>query len=97
MSLPRKAAADIHWDGALIKKGTMILINAQAANHSTEHFGEDAGVFNPERWLDGLDPPQELPSEGLQHHSFGAGSRACSGQFIASRYVQESKFRNPKS
>lgn len=88
MSLPRKAASDIHWEnGAVIPKGTMILINAQAANHSVEHFGPDAGTFNPERWLDGLSPPRELPSEGLQHHSFGAGSRACSGQFIASRLL----------
>ncbi|CZT17189.1 related to cytochrome P450 phenylacetate 2-hydroxylase [Ramularia collo-cygni] len=88
MSLPRKAATDIHWDnGVVIPKGTMILINAQAANHSVEHFGPDAGIFNPERWLESLDPPTEVPSEGLQHHSFGAGSRACSGQFIASRLL----------
>lgn len=35
MSLPRKAYADIEWDGAVIPKGTMVLINAQAANHGT--------------------------------------------------------------
>lgn len=88
MSLPRKAASDIQWDNnTVIPKGTMILINAQAANHSIEHFGPDAGVFNPERWLERINPPRELPSEGLQHHSFGAGSRACSGQFIASRLL----------
>lgn len=85
MSLPRKAAADIEWDGAIIPKGTMILINAQAANHEIEHFGPDAGEFNPERWLENVSPPRERPSVGLQHLSFGAGSRACSGQFIANR------------
>ena len=87
MSLPRKAHQDIEWDGAVIPKGTMVLINAQAANHSTEHFGPDAGKFNPERWLSSLDSPTEASSAGIQHFSFGAGSRACSGQFIASRLL----------
>ncbi|KAH9821459.1 Phenylacetate 2-hydroxylase [Teratosphaeria destructans] len=87
MSLPRKAYSDIPWDGAIIPKGTMILINAQAANHEIEHFGPDAGTFNPERWLSSISPPTEVPASGLQHMSFGAGARACSGQFIASRLL----------
>lgn len=88
MSLPRKAHQDIEWEkGVVIPKGTMVLINAQAANHSTAHFGPDGGNFNPERWLSKLDPPEEVPSSGIQHFSFGAGSRACSGQFIASRLL----------
>lgn len=33
MSLPRKTVTDVHWDGAVIPAKTMILINAQAANH----------------------------------------------------------------
>ena len=87
MSLPRKAYQNIEWNGAIIPKGTMILINAQAANHSTEYFGPDASKFNPERWLSSLSPPEEVPSSGIQHFSFGAGSRACSGQLIASRLL----------
>lgn len=87
MSLPRKAAQDIEWDGAIIPKSTMVLINAQAGNHEEEHFGPDAKIFNPERWLQSLSPPEERPSTGLQHLSFGAGSRACSGQQIASRLL----------
>lgn len=87
MSLPRKAYTDINWEGSIIPKGTMILINAQAANHEVEHFGPDAATFNPERWLSSLSPPEEKPSSGIQHFSFGAGSRACSGQTIASRLL----------
>lgn len=87
MSLPRRAYQDIEWDGAIIPKGTMVLINAQAANHSVDHFGPNAATFNPERWLSDLDPPQEIQASGIQHFSFGAGSRACSGQFIASRLL----------
>jgi phenylacetate 2-hydroxylase len=33
MSLPRKTVSDIHWQGAIIPAKTMVLINAQAANH----------------------------------------------------------------
>jgi phenylacetate 2-hydroxylase len=33
MSLPRKTVTDVMWDGARIPAKTMILINAQAANH----------------------------------------------------------------
>jgi len=43
------------------------------------------GTFNPECRLRSLSPPEEIPSSGIQQFSFGAGSRACSGQFIASR------------
>jgi phenylacetate 2-hydroxylase len=93
MSLPRKAYQDIKWDNTIIPKGTMILINAQAANHSTAHFGPDAGEFNPERWLSGLSPPKEAPSAGIQHFSFGAGSRACSGQLVANRLLYTALLR----
>jgi phenylacetate 2-hydroxylase len=35
MSLPRKTITEVDWDGAKIPAKTMILINAQAANHGT--------------------------------------------------------------
>ncbi|KAK5953541.1 hypothetical protein OHC33_005485 [Knufia fluminis] len=106
MSLPRKTVTDVEWDGATIPAGTMILINAQAANHSVEHFGPDGGVFNPERWLTEssststtaqtqtpMSPLEEKPSQGIQHFSFGAGSRACSGQLIAQRLLYTALIR----
>jgi phenylacetate 2-hydroxylase len=65
----------------------MILINAQAANHDEGHFGPTASKFDPERWLSSLDPPTEIEAKGIQHFDFGAGSRMCSGQFIASRLL----------
>ena len=90
MSLPRKTVSEIRWGDAVIPPKTMILINAQAANHDKGYWGADADVFNPERWLL-LDPetqwPQEISTEGLQHLSFGAGSRACSGLRVAVRVL----------
>ncbi|KAF2189837.1 cytochrome P450 [Zopfia rhizophila CBS 207.26] len=95
MSLPRKTVTDIHWNGAVIPAKTMVLINAQAGNHDAGHFGPDAGIFNPERWLS---PPEngnwaEKPSHGLAHLSFGAGSRSCPGAIIASKLIYSALFR----
>ena len=95
MSLPRKTVTEVEWEGARIPAKTMVLINAQAANHDIDHFGADAGTFNPERWLtfSEKDVPEEIPAQGLQHFSFGAGSRACSGQHIASRLLYTALIR----
>jgi phenylacetate 2-hydroxylase len=51
------------------------------------HYGPSALRFDPERWLSSLSPPTESETKGIQHFDFGAGSRACSGQFIASRLL----------
>lgn len=62
-------------------------------NLDIDHFGSDAGTFDPERWLEGLSPPVEKESTGLGHLSFGTGSRACSGQYIASRLLYAALIR----
>ncbi|KAJ9151495.1 Cytochrome P450 [Coniochaeta hoffmannii] len=93
MSLPRKTVTEVNWNGAIIPPKTMILINAQAGNHDVDHFGPDAGRFDPERWLKSIDPPAEAEINGLGHLSFGTGSRACSGQFIASRLLYSALVR----
>ncbi|KAI1880367.1 hypothetical protein JX265_001988 [Neoarthrinium moseri] len=93
MSLPRKTVTEVNWNGAIIPPKTMILINAQAGNHDTDHFGKDGGKFDPERWLSSVEPPMEAEIQGLPHLSFGTGSRACSGQYIASRLLNAALIR----
>lgn len=96
MSLPRKTIGEVEWDGAKIPAKTMVLINAQAANHDVDHFGPSGALFNPERWLEeptSANLRMEKPSTGIQHFSFGAGSRACSGQVIASRLLYTALMR----
>ncbi|PSN73331.1 cytochrome P450 [Corynespora cassiicola Philippines] len=96
MSLPRKTVTDVRWEGAVIPKGTMVLINAQAGNHDVDYFGADGGSFNPERWLD-ANPEAggytEKSSIGPAHLSFGAGSRSCPGAIIASKLIYSALFR----
>lgn len=101
MSLPRKTVSQVNWGGAVIPARTMVLINAQAANHDVDHFGPSAASFDPRRWLENEDstsslpasPPMEKTATGIQHFSFGAGSRACSGQTIAQRLLYCSLIR----
>ncbi|KAL1642522.1 hypothetical protein SLS61_009673 [Didymella pomorum] len=99
MSLPRKTVTEVNWNGAIIPPKTMILVNAQAGNHDITHFGPSAATFNPERWLAPIDPSHplgpftELPQTSQTHLSFGAGSRACSGQHIATRLLYTALLR----
>ncbi|KAE8353680.1 cytochrome P450 [Aspergillus coremiiformis] len=93
MSLPRKTVTEVNWNDAIIPPKTMILINAQAGNHDVDHFGPDGGEFNPERWLKSINPAVEKEVQGLTHLSFGAGSRSCSGQYIASRLLSSALIR----
>ncbi|KAI8297350.1 Phenylacetate 2-hydroxylase [Colletotrichum sp. SAR11_240] len=67
MSLPRKTVTEVNWNGAVIPPKTMILVNAQAGNHDRDYFGEDAGEFNPERWLSSINPPTEKDVSGVGH------------------------------
>lgn len=71
----------------------MILNPADSAYLDVDHFGPDGGKFNPTRWLKSLNPAEEAEVSGLPHLSFGTGSRACSGQFIASRLLYSSLVR----
>ncbi|KAI9734356.1 MAG: hypothetical protein M1834_002462 [Cirrosporium novae-zelandiae] len=101
MSLPRKTVEEVNWNGAKIPAKTMILINAQAGNHDATKFGPTAHTFNPERFLTPTDPPTTCPlrpftetkEKGFSHLSFGAGARACSGQYIASRLLYTALIR----
>ncbi|KAH7388644.1 cytochrome P450 [Pyrenochaeta sp. MPI-SDFR-AT-0127] len=99
MSLPRKTMSDVRWGGAVIPKGTMVLINAQAGNHDIDYWGPDAASFNPERWLDSPNPSDpaslytEKSSSSTPHLSFGAGSRSCPGAIIAGKLINAALFR----
>ncbi|KAJ5059025.1 cytochrome P450 [Bipolaris maydis] len=97
MSLPRKTMSEVRWGEAVIPKGTMVLINAQAGNHDTDYWGPDAATFNPERWLTPPVDPSSLyttnPVSNPAHLSFGAGSRSCPGALIASKLIYAALFR----
>ncbi|KAK3676072.1 hypothetical protein LTR78_004264 [Recurvomyces mirabilis] len=77
--LPRlvaKGGASI--PGRWIPGGTTVIVNANAIHMDKTIFGEDADVFNPDRWLDGK------RAAVMARHviSFGYGPRICVGRHI---------------
>lgn len=76
---PRRTVKDIQYKNILIPKGVTMIMNAQEANHDTDHYGPDAWKFNPYRFI-GNDNP-------LPHLTFGAGSRICPAVAISNRLI----------
>lgn len=63
----------------LIPALTPVTINAQALHRDPAAWGDDADVFDPERWLD--DRRSKLPPDSWK--PFGTGIRACIGRAFA--------------
>ncbi|QDS76443.1 hypothetical protein FKW77_004518 [Venturia effusa] len=76
---PRRTVQDIQYKNTLIPKGVTMIMNAQEANHDTEHYGPDAWSFNPYRFIGNTNP--------LPHLTFGAGSRICPAMAISNRLI----------
>ncbi|GAM42003.1 hypothetical protein TCE0_043f15589 [Talaromyces pinophilus] len=79
----RVAAKDTSILGQHIPKGTSIAISMRAVNISKELWGEDAFVFDPERWMK---PNQANSGGGVTNFSFMTflhGPRSCIGQGFA--------------
>ncbi|WP_459903707.1 cytochrome P450 [Catenuloplanes indicus] len=55
----------------------IVVLTSYGARRDTARF-PDAGVFRPERWLDG-----RLPAEALPFAPFGSGPRFCPGRNLA--------------
>lgn len=75
LALPRALTKDVLYKGILFPKGSILIMNAYHANHDPEVF-EHPYDFIPERWINTNNRP-------LNHFSFGAGARMCSGNLLA--------------
>ncbi|CDK26511.1 unnamed protein product [Kuraishia capsulata CBS 1993] len=83
VSLPRETTKDISYRGTIIPAGTTMFMNSWAGNHDPKVF-KRTHEFIPERFLN--EDLQLLEScEGLTHFSFGAGTRMCTGSYLAFR------------
>lgn len=80
LSLPRTTTKDFEYGSLSIPKGTVLIMNAFAANHDPQKF-KDPYSFLPERWLD--ENSELLAKSSINHFSFGFGSRMCSGNILA--------------
>jgi cytochrome P450 len=66
--------------GTHIPGGWRVGLNPAVIHHNKEVFGEDAGSFRPERWLEKTEHVKLMDKCMMQ---FGAGSRRCTGQNVS--------------
>lgn len=78
----------VEISGQFIPAGTNIGINAWVAHRNEEVWGNDAGEFRPERWLEAQAEAEAGRRGRLQRMEayylpFGLGSRTCVGRHIS--------------
>ncbi|KAL4875056.1 cytochrome P450 [Aspergillus karnatakaensis] len=66
--------------GEFFPEGTVLGMSAYVVNRHQGAFGEDAGVWNPERWMVEKEVKSRREAAVL---TFGAGRRVCLGRHIA--------------
>ncbi|KAL3426837.1 benzoate 4-monooxygenase cytochrome p450 [Phlyctema vagabunda] len=75
-------------DGRVLKRGTIVGMNAWVVHTNKEIFGQDAASFVPERWLRSDAESEEeyrlrVSSMRSADLTFGAGKRRCIGKHVA--------------
>ncbi|KAK1668003.1 hypothetical protein QYE76_056162 [Lolium multiflorum] len=83
--LPRETMRHIKIGGYDVPAKTRVLVNAWAIGRDPASWGEDAGEFNPDRFVD-----KEVNLQGthFQLLPFGAGQRMCPGIAMALTNVE---------
>lgn len=74
-TLPKGGGPDGE-DRILVTKGRIVIFQLYALHRNPEYFGEDANVYNPDRWAN-------LAKIGWAFMPFGTGPRICLGQQFA--------------
>ncbi|OAP56472.1 hypothetical protein AYL99_09651 [Fonsecaea erecta] len=67
--------------GHRFRGGTIVGVNAWVLHRNKDVFGQDAEVWNPERWLEA--DAQQLKAMERATLTFGSGSRTCLGKNIS--------------
>ncbi|KAG1878934.1 cytochrome P450 [Suillus subluteus] len=77
-------------DDLPVPKGTRIVASIAAYNRNKELWGEDAHVFNPDRWLNGTAKEKKVTSIGVYSNlmTFLGGVRSCIGWRFAVIEIQ---------
>lgn len=68
-------------DGHFIPSGTVVGISSLAQNRDPTIFGQDANIFNPDRWLGDESKARYL--EAALFNFGGTGIRSCPGRDLA--------------
>lgn len=76
-------------DGRFVPSGTAIGINPAVTNRDIDVFGDDAELFNPDRWLkkngekEGVFRDRFKRMKDVADFVFGGGNRLCMGRDLA--------------
>ncbi|KAG9244214.1 cytochrome P450 [Calycina marina] len=75
-------------DGRFFPPGTVVGMNAWVIHQNKVVFGQDAAVFNPDRWLRARNETEEVFQSRLSNMkdhglTFGAGKRVCMGRQLS--------------
>lgn len=82
-SIPQAAPTERVIDGYVIPAGTNFLIDAYAMNVKSDYWGEDAEVYNPDRFLS-----TGVAKTRYNFWRFGFGPRQCVGKHAADVMVK---------
>lgn len=85
--MPRETGLTLP-DGSVVPGGSMVGMNPYIVGRNKAVFGEDADVFNPDRWLqrEGENDEQFKERRSLYETAsiaFGNGSRICLGRNLS--------------
>lgn len=85
MSLPRNVpVGGLRMDGYYLPHGTTVGCCPAALHRNTGIFGQDAEVYNPDRWLDEAYDAKAMERFNL---TWGGGARTCPGRHLAELIV----------
>ncbi|KAH3919315.1 hypothetical protein HBH56_012840 [Parastagonospora nodorum] len=79
---PKWSASDETFLGVFIPVGTCICMNTSALLRSPKLFGQDADIYNPERFVS-LDHEARMEMEHHVELAFGSGQWMCAGKNMA--------------
>ncbi|KAI6100556.1 cytochrome P450 [Pisolithus sp. B1] len=90
LSRPIRTESGESMHEVFVPKGTRIIASIAAYNRNKDMWGEDADVFNPDRWLDGIAKDKKESATGAYASllTFGGGPRTCLGWRFAVIEIQ---------